>query len=224
MTPLKLLARLTVIVLVGALALSPLFLSVETTATSAIQQRAKPATHVISTAGFTEESNCSATAIGRHALLTASHCEAPSDIVSIDGVPGYKIAEILRDANDHSILLLAGATFDAFVPLGSRELKSGEQVFIWGNPSVSGAVYIKQLHKGTYRATHVFKARLVDVLDFQSFPGDSGSGVFSATGELLGVVSFIGSIPLPSGEIIAATGAVRLAFSKAQLDKAASFK
>lgn len=225
MKPLKLLANLVlVLLLVGALSVTPLLLSTESKGVTPVQDRVKAATHVISTATLTEESNCSATAIARHALLTASHCESPSDLLSIDGVPGYRITATVRDGNDHTILLIAGIAFESFVPLGFRELRSAEHVFIWGNPSLNGVVYIKQLHEGTYRASHVHKGRIVDVLGFQSYHGDSGSGVFTSAGELLGVVSFIGSIPLPTGEVIAATGAVRLAFSKADRERAVSFK
>lgn len=192
---------------------------------SLVQAKVKPATHVISTATLTEEANCSATAIARHALLTASHCEAPSDYVSIDGVPGYRIDGVIRDNNDHSILLIRGIEFKDFIPLGSRELRDSEPVFIWGNPSLNGAIFIRQLHQGKYRGSHVIKGRLVDVLGFQSYHGDSGSGVFTSAGELLGVVSFIGSVATPpEGIIAAATGAVRLAFTTADKDKAANFK
>ena len=228
MKPWNLAAHLLVIlVFCAALAVAPHFprlLGAELVE-STTHAKVKPATHVISTATLTEESNCSATSIGRHALLTASHCEAPSDFISIDGVPGYRIDEVIRDNNDHSILLIRGVDFKDFIPLGSRELRASEQVFIWGNPSLNGAIFIKQLHKGPYRASHVVKGRIVDVLGFQSFHGDSGSGVFSAKGELLGVVSFIGSVPIPpEGIIVAATGAVRLAFTSADRDRAANFE
>lgn len=191
-----------------------------------VQAKVKSSTHVIFSATLTEEANCSATSIARHAILTASHCESPSDFVSIDGVPGYRVDGVIRDGGDHSILLIRGADFKDFIPLGSRELRASEPVFIWGNPSLSGVVYIQQLHKGPYRASHALKGRIVDVLGFQSFHGDSGAGVFSsASGELLGVVSFIGSMPIPpEGTIQAATGAVRLAFTTADIARAESFK
>jgi len=207
------------------LALPPRILSEALQDNVQVQAKVKSSTHVIFTATMTEEANCSATSIARHAILTASHCESPSDFVSIDGVPGYRVDGVIRDGGDHSILLIRGADFKDFIPLGGRELRASEPVFIWGNPSLSGVVYIQQLHRGLYRASHALKGRIVDVLGFQSFHGDSGAGVFSARGELLGVVSFIGSMPIPpEGAIQVATGAVRLAFTTADIDKATNFK
>lgn len=217
---------LVVLVLVSGLAVTPhLSQAVATETSRAVRDKVRPATHVISASSFTEDSNCSATSIAPHALLTASHCETPSDFVGIDGVPGYRIDGIIRDGNDHSILLIKGIEFKDFIPLGSRELRESEPVFIWGNPSLSGAIFIKQLRMGKYRASHVHKGRIVDVLGFTGHKGDSGSGVFSAKGELLGVVSFIGSVPIPPEGIIQdASGAVRLAFTTIDRDRAANFK
>lgn len=188
--------------------------------------KVKAATHVIYTATITEEANCSATAVARHALLIASHCEAPVDSISIDGVAGYKIDGILRDASEHSILLISGADFKAFVPITVRDYRFEEKVFIWGNPSLApGIVYVKQFRTGKYIGTHTHKGKLVDVVGFEGRHGDSGSGIFSVeTGELLGVLSFIGQVPVPpAGEVQTAIGCVRLAFTKEQLDKAAKF-
>lgn len=219
---------LVALMLVAGLAVTPYLsqaLDTEPSRIAAIQAKAKPSTHVIHFATLTTESNCSATSISRHGLLTASHCEEPSDFVSIDGVPGYRVDAVIRDGNDHSILLIRGIEFKDFIPLGTRELRESEPVFIWGNSSLQGIVYTKQLHQGKYRVSQAFKGRIVDVLDFQSFHGDSGSGVFSSKGELLGVVSFIGHMPIPpEGTIQPATGAVRLAFTSADRQKVADFK
>lgn len=207
------------------LCFAPFFLSEAPVFTSA-EARVKPATHQTYTSTLNEDASCSATAVARHALLTASHCEAPTDDLTIDGVPGYKVGARLRDGNDHTIYLIANADFDKFVPVTVREFQPGENVFIWGNPSIGeGIVYVRQLHKGQYKGTHSFKGRFIDVLGFQGFHGDSGSGVFNQSGELLGVVTFIGQVPMsPAGDVIVATGAVRLAFSKEQLKQAAEFK
>jgi S1-C subfamily serine protease len=218
---------IAVLLVLAFVAFAPFFLCEEGCATApSAEVRVKAATHTIGTKTFVEESICSATAIGRHAILTASHCEAPSEELSIDLVPGFKIDKILRDGNDHSILLIANADFEKFVPLGiPRELHPGEPVFIWGNPSYQGVVYLIQLRKGKYRASHTLKSKFVDILDFVGHEGDSGAAVFSEAGEILGVVTFVGQIPVPpKGEVIPASGAVRLAFTKTQLDTAASFK
>jgi len=224
MKPLVLLAL--VLSTFAALAVPPYLSQVQSDAALVeIQRKVKASTHVLYFATLTTESNCSGTSIARHALLTASHCEAPTDFISIDGVPGYRVDSVIRDNNDHSILLIKAVDFKDFIVLGSRALRESELVFIWGNPSLHGVVYIKQLHQGHYRAAHAFKGRIVDVLGFQSFQGDSGSGVFSAKGELLGVVSYVGNMPMPpEGHISHATGAVRLAFTDADRRRAAEFK
>jgi len=163
--------------------------------------KAKPVPHnvVISTAHATTHkiefrpvlgsSHCSATAIGPQTLLTASHCECPSDTIIIDLVP-HQILASVRDSFDHT-LFMVDEKFTSWATLSNDEMQAGDDVFIFGNPSEfvdlfrKGYVssYPDRLYAGGAEANEIY-------LDFNGFPGDSGAGIFNASGELVGVVSF----------------------------------
>src|SRR5713226_3523673 len=63
--------------------------------------------------------SCSATAIGPHALLTATHCELGSDELQIDGLSAH-ISKKLRDGNDHTIYIFSDTTFPTYLPVSER--------------------------------------------------------------------------------------------------------
>jgi len=201
----------------------PQFISLRLEANAAEHYRA--ATHIIHQESLNADKGCSATAIGPHALLTASHCEAPTDAIDIDGVTGYTISKIYRDGNDHSIYLVPGVTFPQVAKVAPRALYPGEFIFVWGNPvNTSDAQFVAVLRTGKYTASYLFKGRIVDVFDFRAIAGDSGSAVFTQNGDVVGVLSFSGDIALPiTDRTFAGAGAIKLNFSKEVLQRAAQF-
>ena len=78
-----------------------------------IVAQAHKTTHHIEMETILGGGSCSATSIGPHALLTASHCEAPSDVIAVDDVKQI-IVRVIRDGRDHSIYLLDGPAFAAY--------------------------------------------------------------------------------------------------------------
>lgn len=188
------------------------------------EKEVRKVTHLVRMQSLDQDNGCSATAIGPHAILTATHCEAPSDLIGIDGTDGYPIVGHIRDGNDHTIFLLGGITFPYYAVVRPREFRPSEFVFIWGNPSIGPIQYVAQLTTGSYIASHVFQGRIVDVFGMKSERGDSGSGVFDAKGNLIGVVTFGGMIKVPpDGRDARIAGAIRLNFPPSAYEKAANF-
>jgi hypothetical protein len=131
--------------------------------------------------------SCSATIIGKHALLTASHCEMAADTVEVDGAP-VKIVQIIRDGNDHSIYLIKGMEFTD-VSTFSSKLDVGEEVFLFGNPRGLIHLYRHGFYAGQQKPPG--KPNWPDVLmfDLNIGPGDSGGAVFNANQEIVAVIS-----------------------------------
>ncbi len=72
-------------------------------------------------------SDCSATAVGPNALLTASHCELPTNLVKLStGL--VHVVKTERDGFDHSILLLNGYTFQHYTTISEANLKVGDPI------------------------------------------------------------------------------------------------
>lgn len=150
----------------------------------AVIERIHKYTHSISQRTITDADACSATAIGPHALLTASHCELPTNDLDVDGTE-TKIIKILRDQNDHSIFITNG-NYKDFAALSSDPAKVGDTVFIFGNPGKHNDIF----RQGTVVAVEKeipdspFSDRVppVTVCDLNSFSGDSGAAIFDETG------------------------------------------
>jgi hypothetical protein len=137
---------------------------------------------------------CTATAIGPHALLTASHCNADSktDTVRLDILlKDYHIEKTLSDGRDHDIYLIDGDPLTNFIPYKVRPAKLGEHTFFYG------------CEGGTYPCVRRDGVRIsfddpsdVDadagVVQFSSeaIPGDSGSAVFNDDGTIAAVTTY----------------------------------
>ena len=163
---------------------------------------------------------CSATAIGPHAILTASHCEAASDKLFIEGFDDpLHIDKIERDEKDHSIYLLSGPAFSAFAPVdGYYAPKIGEHVFMIGNPGA---------WSGLYREGYVAGALDDDddkttLFVIAGWHGDSGAGVFNESGALIGVYGGRATQGDPTDEITFGYF-YPLQFSNEQLYRAVSY-
>ena len=158
---------------------------------------------------------CSATAIGPHALLTASHCERATSHIAIDGIQA-DVATVLRDEEDHSIYLLTGISFNAWyagnIPV-DLPLSVGDDVVIFGNP-----VPFRDMLRHAYVSGSDGPGPSIVFLDGNIRSGDSGAGVFSLDGKLLGVVS----VNATGGSSIYA-GVYPMKFTEAQIKQARDF-
>lgn len=155
---------------------------------SAIVLAARNTTHHIALSSISESAGCSATAIAPHALLTASHCEVPSDKINIDGQP-HLIKMILRDGNDHSILVVDD-TFKFVAEIDQRVPIDQESVFNFGNPGHSVSVYRSGVFEHNDEVDGEDDITRPDyVYALPVYHGDSGSAIFDLSGKVVGVVS-----------------------------------
>jgi hypothetical protein len=190
---------------------------------------------------------CSATAIGPHALLTASHCNAIATKVSVDGKP-VEILSIVSDGLDHSIYLLGdGVAFTdyATVKLGNSQ-EQGDDIFVFGNPGS----YSDMLRKGYVAGfdkdkdendgptlkdiVNILKGKQPDtkppqkkhmivLYDFNGFFGDSGAAIFDDAGNIIAVTSFITANATPPYQM-KYMASYELRLTKEQLDQARTFQ
>ena len=139
---------------------------------------------------------CSATAVGRNLILTATHCLANGNrVVSINGEPAHAL-ERVDDGNDHTLLRVS-MTFRRWAAVAPG-FRPESRVFWTGTPGGNSRVY---------REGYVARVMPDQVwLDAQAFGGDSGGGVFDQSGRLVGVVS---------GSYVMQRGALRMQFTVA---------
>lgn len=203
-----------------------LILALTTSAHNAVS-RIQKYTHVIQESVITGSDLCSSEAIGKHAILTASHCELPTDKVSIDGNDETKIYGVIRDGNDHSIYLV-GDEFKDVAEFGKTP-EVGDDVEMSGNPHGMPNVYRKgyvvkikeaQTANALAEMFGIESSPEIIYYDMNVFEGDSGAGVF-IDGRLVGVMSF--ELPAPDGDTGKLSGSFGLTFTQAQLDEAKNF-
>lgn len=140
----------------------------------------------------TPNGECSGTAVGPHAILTARHCYHGEPVITANGKP-CEVVKGRDDGNDHALLIVRGCgPFLARVKHGEPP-RQGDEVFIFGNP-----IYFRdQLRVGLTTGTGIVevagmplsKTQPFILFDLEIGPGDSGAGIFSDRGELVGVVS-----------------------------------
>jgi S1-C subfamily serine protease len=124
---------------------------------------------------------CSGTAISDHELRTANHCiDLGGALQLVDGWDAHVVSMSANKARDIIDITLAGHPFKHWAQLGPRP-KQGDRIRWWGNPEGEADVY---------REGYV--AKVTDemiVVDATICHGDSGSGLFNESGQLVGVVS-----------------------------------
>jgi hypothetical protein len=176
---------------------------------------------------LSSSSGCSATAIGPHALITATHCELPTDSLSIRGEEQeVTIVGRIRDELDHSIYLLSGVTFAEYAPVNTNDpLEMSEDVFILGNPYDQVDIYRKGYVAG-YRRPQVALGQGepdMTLFDLNGYPGDSGAALFNKAGEIIALVSIV-RFHMEQTKAMDLTGSYHLQFTQEQLDTARKFK
>lgn len=152
---------------------------------------------------------CSGTAIGPHAALSATHCFLGAQSLEINGEP-VVVAGAISDGHDHTILIV-DRTFTDYAELGTAPAQ-GDPVFIMGNPAGVRDLY----RAGSVAGSVVDNNTRITLYDLNDFYGDSGSGIFNARGDLVGVVSTVHAFER-RGARIQFAGSFALAFTPAQL-------
>jgi hypothetical protein len=183
--------KLSTLAITVALSLS--FAAFPTFAKNEIVERAHRTTHVIQMVDVlgAEPMKCSATAIGPHALLTASHCELPTDDIAVDGQPAT-IFGILRDGADHSIYYV-DSTFPQWATFADELPSIADRVFLFGNPGSDEDIYREGYVAAikTGELTPFSDSQTAIYFDLNGFFGDSGAAVFNAKGEIVGIISVL---------------------------------
>lgn len=138
---------------------------------------------------------CTGTAIGPHAILTATHCNSDSektDIIELDeAVQKFHIERTLTDGADHDIYLVDGPEFKNTVPYVTRPATLGEHVYIYGS---GHAVYPPRRLDGVVLRcidpSEVDAAAGIEQFTIPVIPGDSGSAVFTDDGSIVAVTTY----------------------------------
>ena len=145
----------------------------------------------------TEVGGCSGTAVGPHALLTALHCFSDSNLIRLDkDLKPIVILAAFLDGQDHVIYLLEH-DFQHWAGIDERKPEVNEPVHFWGSPGDSADVYRSGYYQKNIKdAPEKIKGKKTEGETFELqvfvlpvFGGDSGSGIFDASGFVIAVVS-----------------------------------
>ena len=144
-----------------------------------------------------EDGSCTATAIGPHALLTASHCNefGEDKFIQLDYSSRYfHILAIATDNRDHDIYILDGPAFTHYVTVHAREARIGESVTSYGTggndfpPHAYYGKVVMDFNGGD--TSDVDIAERTHAFSFRAIPGDSGSAVYATDGSIVGLVTW----------------------------------
>jgi len=119
---------------------------------------------------------CSGTAIAPHKLLTARHC-FNDRLVSVNDVPMQALK--FDHEGDDTVVVTVSGTFKQWARRGPKPVQ-GERVRFIGNPMGE---------PGVYREAIVSRVRPGQIiLQGMVCAGDSGAGLYSDRGEVVGIV------------------------------------
>lgn len=145
------------------------------------------------------DTGCGGTFIARTVVITASHCVDFFDRIKVYDYAGgeYGIASIVRSKERDLLLLILDRPTSMPIAVVGTEIGVGERVWMVGSPPgiddfslSSGIVSIVKAYKfsefspGDVTGTMLQEALQLDV---RGFYGNSGGGVFSDDGRLVGV-------------------------------------
>jgi hypothetical protein len=137
---------------------------------------------------------CTGTAIGPHALLTAEHCLERGGVKKISpdlATEDHNILAVAGDGRDHVLLLLDGSPFTNYITVKPGTAKLKDLVNMYG---AGGGEY-----PPAHKSGHVVDCQDPSDVDTNAgivcttlpiIPGDSGSAVYEADGEMVGIVTY----------------------------------
>lgn len=129
------------------------------------------------------EFSCTATAIGPHAIMTASHCTEEEAKYGLAGIGPITVFKAFNDGADH-VILLVDAEFKVWTPLmGTRHPVKGEEVQMYG----WAGGYAKLFRQGYVVGFVQHEGKDLILLAYPGAPGDSGAAVYAADGTLVAV-------------------------------------
>ena len=126
---------------------------------------------------FADHGLCSATAVGPSTILIATHC-LTAPLKTASSIMAHEVSRV-DDKHDHSLVRL-NIRFASWAKFG-ESARQGDEIHYYGN-----ALGFNDLLRRGYVANCDGTACMVDV---EGAPGDSGSGVFDASGRIIGVIS-----------------------------------
>jgi hypothetical protein len=172
---------------------------------------------------------CTGTAIGPHAILTASHCnnEEKTDTIRFDeATRDFHIEDTITDDRDHDIYFVDGPEFTNVVPYAVRTPRLGEHVKLYGS---GGAAYPPRKLSGV-RISYDDPSDIDSDAGIVRFsmpviPGDSGSAVFNDDGTIAAVTTYLHREEFLFGHLQSITTIdFTPAFTPDQIAKAVAFK
>lgn len=139
---------------------------------------------------------CSATAVGPHVLISASHCfDLGLRAIAVNGKQCH-LVRVIHDGHDHALIVLASECPQKYRARFGHRANTGDELFVWGAPGdfhdllrvvrVAGDAH---LSKGEEAEWPVLKDG-AQLLTGALGKGDSGAAVFDAQGRIVGLVSF----------------------------------
>src|SRR5208337_1305969 len=150
-----------------------------------------------------EGNECTASAIGPHAILTAEHCDdrytGISHELRIDLLfTHYHILAGVVDNRDHVILFLDGPAFKHYIPeedlVDVKPPRPNEKVFLYGygGDSYPGRRLVGKLDLNAQEndTSDVNQSSQLFWYTFRVIPGDSGSAIFGSDGRVVGIISY----------------------------------
>jgi hypothetical protein len=152
---------------------------------------------------FVGEGLCTATAVGPHALLTATHCDEDDKVKKIKldlAVQEFNILAKTTDGRDHVIYIIDGPAFKNFILLqpGEHTARPAEHVHIYGG---GGGAYPLPYKEGiqTHAVQDTSEVDHAEGLNFYTIPaipGDSGSAIFGSDGRIIAVTTYKVEVPV----------------------------
>lgn len=143
--------------------------------------------------------SCTATKVGPHTLLTATHCIDDDDTVRIEEpkslmIDGNRtsVKRYVHDGYDHT-LIEVNDTYNDYAHVARRPAV-GANVFVWGNSEFDEILrrgYIVGYQASPSRDAGERWPGEWMLIDLLIAGGDSGSAVFNQQGEVVGVISFV---------------------------------
>lgn len=178
---------------------------------------------------------CTATAIGPHALLTATHCNEGPEAVTVLNVDlsrrKYNITAQSEDGEDHLILIVDGPEFTNLIKIDAdaKDVKEGEAIHLYG--CGRGMYPCRELDGKLETRVHdysdVSKHDGLLYFTMQIVPGDSGSAVLNASGRVIAVTTYHYAFPMDGNpdntdpkNYLEATADFKLAFTAQQIKNA----